>query len=428
MAVADEGTLAGAGDGHPVRLTVDDDLKRSRLAVFFRLLLAIPHFIWVLAWGIVAFLVAVINWFATLAAGRSPAALHSFLASYVKYVLHVWAYVYLAADAYPGFLGRPGYPVDISIDPPQRQSRLSVAFRIVLALPAALIATTLGGPHDGSRSNSGSVAGTAAFLGWFASLARGRMPRGLRDVIAYALAYDAQVWAYLFMLTGRYPDSDPARILGPLPAREDPVSLQVDRDLRRSRLTVFFRLPLAIPHLVWLTLWSLLALIVILVSALATLFKARNPDALHRFLSTYVRYSTHVNAFLLLIANPFPGFAGAVGSYPVEVAVDEPQRQNRWSVFFRALLAIPAFVLATAFGSLMVTVAVLGWFASLATGRMPEGMRNAAAQGLRYQVQTYGYLFLLTGAYPYSGPTAIDGSKPSPDGPSAPASPLPATS
>ena len=30
-------------DGHPVRLVVTDDCRRSRLTVFFRLLLAIPH-------------------------------------------------------------------------------------------------------------------------------------------------------------------------------------------------------------------------------------------------------------------------------------------------------------------------------------------------------------------------------------------------
>src|SRR5207244_7323778 len=32
--------------GYPVRLVVTDDLRRTRLTVFFRLLLAIPHFIW----------------------------------------------------------------------------------------------------------------------------------------------------------------------------------------------------------------------------------------------------------------------------------------------------------------------------------------------------------------------------------------------
>ena len=31
---------------HAVRLVVDDDLKRSRLTVFFRPILAIPHLLW----------------------------------------------------------------------------------------------------------------------------------------------------------------------------------------------------------------------------------------------------------------------------------------------------------------------------------------------------------------------------------------------
>ena len=39
---------------HPIGLIVTDDLHRSRLTVFFRLLLALPHLIWVSLWGIVA--------------------------------------------------------------------------------------------------------------------------------------------------------------------------------------------------------------------------------------------------------------------------------------------------------------------------------------------------------------------------------------
>ena len=44
---------------HPVRLSIEDDLSRSRLTVFFRLILAIPHLVWLLLWGIVAFFAAV---------------------------------------------------------------------------------------------------------------------------------------------------------------------------------------------------------------------------------------------------------------------------------------------------------------------------------------------------------------------------------
>ncbi|HEV3228587.1 MAG TPA: DUF4389 domain-containing protein, partial [Solirubrobacteraceae bacterium] len=57
---------------HPIRLIVTDDLRRSRLTVFFRLLLAIPHFIWLALWTVAALVAAVANWFATLFSGRSP--------------------------------------------------------------------------------------------------------------------------------------------------------------------------------------------------------------------------------------------------------------------------------------------------------------------------------------------------------------------
>ena len=36
---------------HPIQLIVTDDLSRSRLTVFFRLLLVIPHWIWLGLWG-----------------------------------------------------------------------------------------------------------------------------------------------------------------------------------------------------------------------------------------------------------------------------------------------------------------------------------------------------------------------------------------
>src|SRR5437763_648340 len=56
----------------PVQLRVESDLARSRLTVFFRLLLAIPHFIWFWIWGIFAVLGAVVNWIAVLIRGQSP--------------------------------------------------------------------------------------------------------------------------------------------------------------------------------------------------------------------------------------------------------------------------------------------------------------------------------------------------------------------
>ena len=92
------------------------------------------------------------------------------------------------------------------------------------------------------------------------------------------------------------------------------------------------------------------------------------------------------------------------GSYPIELSIAERAAQNRWTVGFRIILALPALLLGAAYGSLLLAVAVLGWFASLFTGTMPLGLRNAGALGLRYSAQLYGYLLLVTEAYPYGGP------------------------
>jgi hypothetical protein len=396
---------------HPVRLVVSDDLTRERLTVFFRALLAIPHFIWLFLWSIAALLAAVANWLATLARGRSPAALHRFLAAYVKYVTQFYAYLHLAANPYPPFDGQAGYPVDVTIAPPARQNRASVAFRVILLLPGALLVGALvGDPASSFNSGRGSFsfnAGllpVAALLGWFAIMARGRMPHELRDAAAYALSYGAQFWAYALLLTDRYPDSDPLKAVPGLPLRADPIHLHVEDELRRSRLTVFFRLLLAIPHLIWLQLWGILALLAAIVSWLATLFAGRSPAWAHRFLSAYLRYQFHVYAFLYLIANPFPGFVGKAGSYPLEIVVAARERQNRWKTGFRLILVLPALLLAGAYGGLSGLVALLGWFSSLARARMPRGLRNAGALALRYQAQALGYVLLLSDAYPYGGP------------------------
>jgi Domain of unknown function (DUF4389) len=400
---------------HPVKLVVTDDLQRSRASVFFRYLLVIPHLIWLVLWGVAVSFAVFANWWVTLFRGTSPRALHGFIAQYLRYEIHVVAYLYLLANRYPGFDGDSEYPVDLVIAEPVRQNRWTVFFRLPLAYPALLISAALaGGIGFGTRSNGGLLI-TIGFLGWFAALVRARMPHGMRDAGAYALSYGAQVGAYVFLLTDRYPDSDPQAALGELPAREDPVQLTVADDLRRSRLTVFFRFLLAIPHLAWLYLWGIVVVLAWIVNWFATLFAGRSPAALHRFIAAYLRYGTQVFAYVTLIANPFPGFAGTPG-YPVELTVAERERQNRWTVLFRGLLALPGLFISGAYVSLLLTVAILGWFSAMVRGRMPVGLRNAAALALRYHEQLNAYLFLLTDRYPYSGPTAAE----------APAAPEPA--
>src|SRR6266498_2884570 len=145
---------------------------------------------------------------------------------------------------------------------------------------------------------------------------------------------------------------------------QHPVRLVVNDDLQRTRLTVLFRLILAIPHLVWASLWAVIATLAWLVNWFATLFM------------------------------------GQLGTYPIDLEIDPPQRQNRWTVFFRGILALPALLLTNILSNLSQLLAIFSWFIALVTGRVPEGLRNFAALAMRFETQTYAYLLLLTGRYP----------------------------
>jgi uncharacterized protein DUF4389 len=382
----------------PVRLRIDDDLGRSRLTALFRLLLALPHLVWLFGWSLAAQFAAFANWLAVVISGETPPVFHGFLAAYVRYATHVNAYVFLGANPFPGFRGAPGFPVDVDFPPPGRQSRWSAGFRLLLALPALVLASALG-----SLGGFGGVVAVASIGTWFAALALGRSPRGLRDLTAYGLGYTAQVLAYALLITGRYPDSHPDRLLN-RPVPRHPVRLRLEDELRRSRFTTLFRPLLLFPHLFWLTLWGLLAAFATVANWFATLVRGRSPLTLHRFLAAYVRYAAHVYAYGTLVGNPFPGFTGRESGYPVAIVIDAPVRQRRLVTLFRLPLALPALVLWNVLWWLLLIVFAFGWIAALAQGRMPAGLRALGAVVIRYGAQVQAYWSLVTDRYPDSSP------------------------
>jgi hypothetical protein len=183
-----------APNPHPVHLVGTDDLERNRLTVFFRLILAIPLVIWLTLWSLAVSFAVLAAWVVGLIAGRVPDALHSFMAAYTRYYTHVTAYIWITSDPYPGFTGVPGYPVDLEIAPPTSQSRLTILFRLILVIPAAIVMSVLQ-----------QVGGIVAILAWFYALFTGQANKGMRDLQAYCLRYQAQTHAYFLLLTQRYP-------------------------------------------------------------------------------------------------------------------------------------------------------------------------------------------------------------------------------
>ncbi|HET6171621.1 MAG TPA: DUF4389 domain-containing protein [Gaiellales bacterium] len=184
-----------------------------------------------------------------------------------------------------------------------------------------------------------------------------------------------------------------------------PVRLVEGQDLERSRLTVFFRLFLLIPHVIVLWLYGIAAGVVVIIAWFAGVFTGRIPDGLHDFIVGYLRYSTRVTAYGTILADPFPPF-GAGGSYAVDLEIDAPVTQSRLTIFFRTILVIPCYVLvAYALQPLLGLIAIGNWFVALFTGRVPEGLQRLGLFCLRFNTRTLAYFFLVNPRYPAFGDT-----------------------
>ena len=198
------------------------------------------------------------------------------------------------------------------------------------------------------------------------------------------------------------------------PGANPQARIVVRDDLRRSRLTVFFRFFLALPHLIVLGVWSLIALLMAIINWFAILFSGRTVGG--DLQVRYLRYFTHVDAYLNLAANPFPGFGGDADSYPIEVEVSEARRQSRWKTAFRFVLAFPAVLLASTFGAagaqvgggnfrtsfgIIAAAAFLGWFASLIRASYAPG--PARSHRLRARILRAGGRVRPAGHRPISG-------------------------
>jgi hypothetical protein len=95
---------ADPGERPRVRVDVVPALEdRNRLTSFFRLILAIPHFIAMAVLALAAVVCVLIAVFAVLFTGRWPEGLRAFVIHVARWGLRVQAYCFLLTDEYPPF-------------------------------------------------------------------------------------------------------------------------------------------------------------------------------------------------------------------------------------------------------------------------------------------------------------------------------------
>ena len=208
------------------------------------------------------------------------------------------------------------FPIDVHVEPAlEDRRRLTTLFRPLLAIPHLIL---VGGPisavawwswqsepgrHEWGAGGGllGAVAFLCAVIAWFAILFTGRHPRGLWDLAAFYLRWRVRVVAYAALLRDEYP---------PFGDGDYPATMNVEQPVGdRNKLTVAFRLLLAIPHLVVLSVLGVLWFVTTIVAWMSILATGRYPEVLYRFGVGMLRWNTRVEAYALLLVDDYPPFS-----------------------------------------------------------------------------------------------------------------------
>jgi hypothetical protein len=144
--------------------------------------------------GAVAFVMAIISWFAIVFTGKQPKGLWDFASFYMHWRSRAVAYAGLLRDEYPPFGDGP-YAVQLGLGEfPAERNRLSVGLRLIYAIPHAIVLIFLG-----------IAWAITAIIGWFAILFTGSYPEGLYRFGVGYLRWSLRVEAYVLLMHDEYP-------------------------------------------------------------------------------------------------------------------------------------------------------------------------------------------------------------------------------
>ncbi|MDX6234828.1 MAG: hypothetical protein QOH68_3949 [Nocardioidaceae bacterium] len=192
----------------------------------------------------------------------------------------------------------PSYPATFTFDPPESIARWRVIGNVILAIPHLIIAYVLN-----------FVAEVLAFVAWILGVFTGKVPEGILGVIAMTLRYSTRASVYALFLKEEYPPFTFATTLAD-PGDDPRVRVDFGSETEgRNRLTIFFRILLAIPHIIVISLISFLAIFVYVIAWFAVLFTGKWPVGLRTFVIGLTRWTTRLNAYMYLLTDEYPPFS-----------------------------------------------------------------------------------------------------------------------
>jgi uncharacterized protein DUF4389 len=175
----------------------------------------------------------------------------------------------------------------------------------------------------------------------------------------------------------------------------------------RNRLTVAFRIILAIPHLIIAQVWGYLAQILAVIQWFIILFTGKRNEAMWNLQRSWLAYYSRVIGYVDLLFDPYPAFASEAGPAPVRSAISFEEPANRLTSALRIIWAIPALIIGVLVGIAAVVLLIISWFVIVITGTQTRSMWDFILKVARYTFQLQAYILLMTDTYPKFGEGAM---------------------
>ena len=190
------------------------------------------------------------------------------------------------------------YPATFTFDPPEKVANWRPLVNWILAFPHYVILYGLR-----------VLAQVVSVISWFVILFTGAMPESFANLQVMFLRYETRIYIYASFMREEYPPF--AFTTTPVDEGDDPrVRVDFHPELTdRNRLTVGFRLILAIPQFVVLALLGIVAWVVLVFAFFVVLFTGRWSEAARNLVINIMRWFLRVEAYILLLTDEYPPFS-----------------------------------------------------------------------------------------------------------------------
>jgi hypothetical protein len=191
---------------------------------------------------------------------------------------------------------------------------------------------------------------------------------------------------------------EPTAVAAPAPGY--PLRYDVDYPESLSRLLIFVKWLLAIPHFIVLYFLGIVVDLFLVIAFFAILITRKFPKGLFDFVVNVYRWNANVTAYVGLMRDEYPPFSWDAGQYPVTYEVDYPEEMNRWLPLIKWLLAVPHYIALLFIFVIAALLWVLAFFAILFTGKFPRGMFDFIVGAIRWNLRVSAYVYFLRDEYP----------------------------